>query len=381
MTNENSAEKRIAQLSTVGIGLLLGAALGVIIPEVVIISSFFQHLSYQIVQGVESIYKASDSDSEPTRTVAIALVSGFMLMLIVEQLLIPSPDSTSHEYALASSVSSAEAARSTSNLHRHSRSRADAEHPRGLPASDADEPVIPQSNYARARSITLGLVIHSLADGLALGASSYAASTDSKPHSPIHDTIHHVSRLAAHFNNTLVPNSVSASSHTETGSKPTNPLTLVVFMALIIHKIPTALALATSLLSLIPAKRIRLHVAAFSIATPIGALVSFVAVGLFETMVATNPQSIHGKSSQTTSTSDTVSSSSTGRWAGIALAFSGGTFLYVATVLQPVKKDGGHHGHVGEDEIHQLGKFTRSILIILGMLIPIWVTMVVGHGH
>lgn len=284
-------------------------------------------------------------------------------MLIVEQVLIPAPDSSSHEYALAPSGSLPEAARSSSNLHRLNRDRRDG--------PDGGEAVIPNANFARARSVTFGLVIHSLADGLALGASTYA-SPSSTAKSLIRNAIRHVTRAAIHDDGTLVPNAVSGTGAGEI--ETTNPLTLVVFLALVIHKIPTALALSTSLLSLIPSNRIRLHIAAFSIATPIGALISYVAVGLFEVISAAD-------GTRLTSETTAAASESSSRWAGIALAFSGGTFLYVATVLQPVRSDGGHHGHVGEDEIHQLGRFSRTALIVLGMLIPIWVTIIVGHGH
>jgi len=109
----------------------------------------------------------------------------------------------------------------------------------------------------KAYPFTVGLVMHGLADGLALG--------------------------------------VSALGDTETD------LSLVVFFALIIHKgsltlirflchllmlyqAPTALALTTSLLSTaLPRSECKKHIAFFSASTPVGALVSY---GLFSFLEA-----------------------------------------------------------------------------------------------
>jgi len=61
-----------------------------------------------------------------------------------------------------------------------------------------------------------------------------------------------------------------------------------------------------------------------------------------------------------------------GDWAGLALLVSGGTFLYVATVLQPVKR---HSPVPGE-----MQATTRVFIIILGMFIPL-VFRLFHHGH
>src|SRR5258708_7106867 len=90
---------------------------------------------------------------------------------------------------------------------------------------DPPGPQPSQGRSARANPLTLGLVIHSLADGLALGASSGASME---------------------------------------GSISDHPLTLIVFFALLIHKAPTSLALSSALLSCMPRPRIRLHIAVFA---------------------------------------------------------------------------------------------------------------------
>jgi zinc transporter 9 len=190
--------------------------------------------------------------------------------------------------------------------------------------ADGREPA--QRRSARANPITLGLVIHSLADGLALGASSRSSARDGGGGGGIRD----------------------------------NPLLLIVFFALLIHKAPTALALASALLPLLPRARIRLHIAVFAAATPVGALLAHLLLGMFAPRDG-------------------------GRWGGIALAFSGGTFLYVATVLQPVREEtppGPEEGAPVMENI-KTGSAIRLILIVAGMFTPLLMSLAIGHknGH
>lgn len=53
----------------------------------------------------------------------------------------------------------------------------------------------------------------------------------------------------------------------------------------------------------------------------------------------------------------------------------GGTFLYVATVLQSVSD---HSGSENASEIH---KVMRVTFIIFGMLVPFTLSSLLGHGH
>jgi zinc transporter 9 len=269
-------------------------------------------------------------------------------MLLVEQVILPSHGHEENEYTL---VSNSEAGRSSSNLH----ARVD---------SNGNNAAITEAASRKARGITFGLVIHSLADGLALGASSFSTSIEAHGHS--------------HFHRALDPD--LQTEGTIGDQLQSNQLTLIVFLALLIHKFPTALALSTSLLPLIPSRRIRLHMGIFALATPLGALLSFVLLGLSHTTFGSGDEVNNGK-----------------LWAGIALTFSGGTFLYVATVLQPVRSEpiatlgneGGSggarstngHSHLGEGEVQQLGLKTRAAIICLGMIIPVSVSALIGHAH
>jgi solute carrier family 39 (zinc transporter), member 9 len=281
-------------------------------------------------------------------------------MLFVEQIFLPSlspSPSVEDGYALAPDRASFEGARSSSNLHARIDSNGASTTPGGS-SSIASR---------HARSITFGLVIHSLADGLALGASSFSRSsiTEQAPLAPQSHTIPSIYTLDTRSLSRGEP-----SGDMMDQIRSTNPLTLIVFLALIIHKIPTALALATSLLPLLPPRKIRVHVAIFSIATPLGALLSLMLLGIISA-----------------GTKGGTSEKQSGLWAGMALAFSGGTFLYVATVLQPVRKEAGEpqsqhgHAHPGEDGVQTLGSKQRVLLIIFGMFLPIAVSSMIGHGH
>lgn len=97
-------------------------------------------------------------------------------------------------------------------------------------------PVPDEDPKRKAYPLTLGLVVHGLADGLALGVSALSTS--------------HLGALS--------------------------DLSLVVFLALIVHKGPTALALTTSLLATsLPRAECKRHIIFFSASTPLGAIVSY----------------------------------------------------------------------------------------------------------
>ncbi|KAH9949833.1 Zinc/iron permease [Amylocystis lapponica] len=298
----------LARLSTFGTGLLLGAALGVIIPE-----------------GIETLVSANTSSIFPTSAIALSLLTGFMFMLVVEQFLsphshdspvlppspsailsLPKPHQPVADIQFDVELGELERAEGIDITNAGAQANMDA---RALRRSDSPE----ATSRNRAYPLTLGLVMHALADGLALGSSALSAP--------------------------------AADPNTD-GSILPSGLSLVVFLALAIHKAPTALALTTSLLSTsLPRSECKKHIAVFSAATPLGALLSYLLLSFF-------------------------GASSEGRWPGVALLVSGGTFLYVATVLQPVS--GG---------TEELGRRLRVLLTVLGMLTPFLVGNVLGHEH
>jgi len=158
----------------------------------------------------------------------------------------------------------------------------------------------------KALPLTLGLIMHGLADGLALGVS--ALDTD---------------------------------SHSD--------LSVIVFLALLIHKAPTTLAFTTSLLTTsLPRSDCKKHLAVFAASTPAGAILSYITLHFLQ--------------------------AGDGGWTGIALLVSGGTFLYVATVLQPVSTHDTHPSNVNSERM-------RVLLIVVGMFLPFVIGAMLGHGH
>ncbi|EPQ51041.1 hypothetical protein GLOTRDRAFT_66232 [Gloeophyllum trabeum ATCC 11539] len=289
----------LAGVSAVGTGLLLGAALGIIIPE-----------------GVEATAGAYAASEFPTTKIAASLLVGFVLMLVVEQ----SISSHAHHTSSHSPVSLGDT-RPTNKVLPSSSS--EVEFDAGLddlelqPGSSPRTSAFPSVDLVRridgrkeAFPLTVGLFIHGLADGLALGVSSLSDSQSVHP----------------------------------------SELSLVVFMALMIHKAPTTIAFTTSLLSTaLPRSEIKKYIAIFASSTPLGAIVSY---ALFYMLGA--------------GAADSTS--------GLALLVSGGSFLYVATVLQPVSDH-------SDGSPSELRKTTRTLLIVLGMLVPFLISTVVGHDH
>ncbi|KAJ3108485.1 hypothetical protein HDU97_001192, partial [Phlyctochytrium planicorne] len=123
---------------------------------------------------------------------------------------------------------------------------------------------------------TIGLIVHAAADGIAMGAAS--ASDQSS-------------------------------------------LEFIVFMAIMLHKAPSAFGLATHLLHEGNSRRtIRQHLMAFSLAAPIAAIITFILLSQ-------------------TGWDDPIGMR---KWTGLLLLFSAGTFIYVATmhILPEVITDG-----------------------------------------
>lgn len=178
--------------------------------------------------------KHEHEGSSPHAWVGIALISGFILMYLVDTLPQLAPPSTS----------------SRSNIFTMSDLSSN-----GGGSSSANQP------SSAKMSTTLGLLIHAFADGIALGASS------------------------------TMPG-----------------LSFIVFFAIMIHKAPAAFGLTTVLLRQGLTKReARVHLAAFSLAAPAGAIVTWLIVGLLGGMGG--PES------------------GMKWWTGLILLFSGGTFL------------------------------------------------------
>lgn len=240
-------------ISAIGTGLLVGSCLIIIIPE-----------------GIETLYSAMAHDphahrvrdahdeeqhdggatlGEPHAWVGFALIVGFVTMFLIEQL-------PKHAAAQAQ----------PKPLHISLANLSQGPH---RTSADGGEGGVGEeyggaSGSAKGSSTTIGLVIHAAADGVALAASSFI-------------------------------------SQSTTG--------FIVFLALMIHKAPAAFGLTSVLLKQGLTKRqARAHLVVFSLAAPVGALLTWIAVNL---VAGGHIQGEQGTRFVT----------------GLLLLFSGGTFL------------------------------------------------------
>ena len=132
---------------------------------------------------------------------------------------------------------------------------------------------------------------------------------------------------------------------------------MIVFLAIMLHKAPASFGLVTFLLHEgLERSRIKKHLLIFSLAAPCAAIVTFVMLqargsGSLNTIAAT----------------------------GLAMLFSAGTFLYVATVhVLPEVTSLGHSHGAGGDKPSGFSK-SELFMLILGAVLPLFLS--VGHHH
>ena len=225
---------RLKQLTAIGAGVLIGSAFLVIIPE-----------ALEIFEGHEEV----EGHIEPS-TIGLAILGGFVLMLLLE--IFGLPHAVHH---------------------------------------DEDKDIL-------GLSATIGLLVHALVDGIAVGAS--------------------------------------VSSSNETG--------LIVFVAIMLHKGPAAFGLSSFLKHIkINESKSKWYLFAFALSSPIMAILTFFVLkdSLFATV-------------------DNI---------GLALLFSAGTFIYVATV--DVLPEVHSHDHNHDPPVW---------FVILGIFV-VFLTTLISHTH
>lgn len=266
---------------------------------------------------------------DPHAWIGISLILGFILMYLIDTL-------PQH----ATSPSQPQRFQISLNQFSFNRSPSVSNENAERPTTDnlANAGSSPHGSGSRPSSTTVGLVIHAAADGIALGASSTNSNSN---------------------------------------------LSLIIFVALMIHKAPAAFGLTSVLLKQGLSKRMaRAHLIIFSLAAPVGAILTYAAVHLL------------GFSS------DALSNSTSTEFAtGLLLLFSGGTFLYVA--MHTMQESGsGEHSH---DQGHAMNGYAGvpmddpyssqgppppkpqgpalvdTLVTVGGMLLPLLTQF--GHGH
>ncbi|CAG5117495.1 unnamed protein product [Candidula unifasciata] len=287
------SEEKLKLVTVLGAGLLVGTALAVIVPEGV--HALYSSAKIPDAPAVSVIKEVADTNKEAPEehkhtehehhsdmlekhsTIGISLVTGFIFMLLVDQL-----GGSMHAHSVPTD---AESAGHTQNRHKI--------------------------------TATLGLVVHAAADGVALGAAITLAETH---------------------------------------------ITMIVFVAIMLHKAPAAFGLVSFLLHEgLDRTRIRKHLAVFSVAAPLLAVITYIALS------QQNKEALSGI--QTT---------------GIAMLFSAGTFLYVATVHVLPEISITHIQHKSADGTvvireHKGFRKTELLVLVIGALLPLIIA--VGHKH
>ncbi|KAL0075022.1 Zinc/iron permease [Phycomyces blakesleeanus] len=323
------SETKLRYLTALGVGLLVSTALVVIIPEG-IDTLYSSHTSAIIARQAalpnintptttrdlinaqlslaqdktkrewddamlardailgQSQSKETDDTTALHSAVGLALVIGFATMFIVDQL------SSMHVHATTGNESMQA---STDN------GKQPTEESEDELSSSTSRLTHSPTKSGRAITPTIGLIVHAAADGIALGASA---------------------------------------SHPQ--------LSMVVFIAIMLHKGPSAFALTTVLLAEgVSRVQVRKHLLLFSMAAPIGAILTYLILYM---------------------TSSTASAGIE-YWTGVLLIYSGGTFLYVAMhALQEVNTVASHSNKMSREEIGT---------ILLGMFLPVLIN--VKHSH
>ncbi|BFZ07805.1 hypothetical protein BsWGS_10844 [Bradybaena similaris] len=289
------SEEKLKLVTVLGAGLLVGTALAVIVPEGV---HALYHDANHDAHDASSVVVAKEvvnaniessqaavhehgSDSHPLiekhSVIGISLVTGFIFMLLVDQI--------------------------GGSMHSHS--------------APSDTEAAGHGQNRNKITATLGLVVHAAADGVALGA----AITLSETH-----------------------------------------ITMIVFVAIMLHKAPAAFGLVSFLLHEgLDRTRIRKHLAVFSAAAPLLTVLTYLAL---------SQQSKESLSDiQTTA---------------IAMLFSAGTFLYVATVHVLPEISITHIQYKAADGTvvvrEQKGfKNIELLALVIGAVLPLIIA--IGHKH
>ncbi|EME84211.1 uncharacterized protein MYCFIDRAFT_134219, partial [Pseudocercospora fijiensis CIRAD86] len=321
------SSRQLRLITALGTGVLVGTSLIVIIPEGVetlyaATGNTHGHQERENAPGRET--KTGTADREPHAWIGISVILGFILMYLIDTL----PQHASNP---------AQPQRFHISLNQFSlnrRSVSEESPPEPDAGTFAGVDPDSHSHTSRPASTTIGLVIHAAADGIALGASSTTSSN----------------------------------------------LSFIIFIALMIHKAPAAFGLTSVLLKQGLSKRMaRAHLIVFSLAAPIGAIITFLGVHLL------GFASAFGESASTEFAT------------GVLLLFSGGTFLYVAMHTMQESSSARHshgegmNGYAGVPSDNPYGaqmpssakasgpQLTDTIVTVGGMLLPLLTQW--GHAH
>ncbi|KAF9922877.1 hypothetical protein FBU30_006995 [Linnemannia zychae] len=240
-----------------------------------------------------------EEENDAHKYIGLALLSGFILMFLIDQM------GPTHAHSHNNHVSVAD----FTELHNLQLDDSNIRMPSAVGMGTG-------GGKKRGNPITIGLVVHAAADGIALGASA---------------------------------------------SRP--ELRFIVFLAIMLHKAPAAFGLSTVLLQHgFSRRQTRQQVGIFSLAAPIGAVLTYIFLQLSGHR---EEASLHW-------------------WTGMLLLFSGGTFLYVAmhvmSEMNNSEKSSGSSGYSVGGAGGEKGLSVVDVLCVIGgMVVPLLLS--VDHEH
>ncbi|KAF6838116.1 zip metal ion [Colletotrichum plurivorum] len=259
--------------------------------------------------GPEAPHGDGKDHEVPTFYIGLSMILGFVLMFLIDRLPRHATDRMQSEPQM----------RHVSLDNLGGTSSAGDEESEGFLGALAPPP-----KQSRTLATTIGLVIHAVADGIAMGAST---STDN------------------------------------------TKLGLIIFVAIMVHKAPAAFGLTSVLLKQGLTKRAaRGHLIVFSLAAPFGALSTWAIIQIL------GGDNLDGESGQW--------------WTGMLLLFSAGTFLFVAMHAMQEENGSSKHEHGGMNGYSEGGGMQRAqhrpqmrdtFATVAGMLLPLLTQF--GHHH
>jgi solute carrier family 39 (zinc transporter), member 9 len=204
----------------------------------------------------------------PTTTVALSLIAGFSFMLLVEPVIHRVSERSgraSHHTPLPTTDPSRPTNDDASPTPRNvvfDVELGNLERSEGVPATASQ--ITSTTSSAAAYPLTLGLMVHALADGFALGSSAFDPTNSSM------SVIVFLALIVHKGESELKLASMDATTCSNS------------FFFFFFSPAPAVLALSTSLLATsLPHSECRKHIAVFSASTPIGAVVSYGILSLF----------------------------------------------------------------------------------------------------
>ncbi|XP_004681804.2 PREDICTED: zinc transporter ZIP9 [Condylura cristata] len=197
-------------------------------------------------------------------------------------------------------------------------------------------------------SLVLGFVFMLLVDQI--GSSHVHSADDSETARPTNSKITTTLGLVVHAAADGVALGAAASTSQTS-------VQLIVFVAIMLHKAPAAFGLVSFLMHAgLERNRIRKHLLVFSLAAPVMSMVTYL-----------------GLSKSSKEALSEVNAT------GVAMLFSAGTFLYVATVHVLPEVGGMGHSHKSDPAGGRGLSRLEVAALVLGCLIPLILS--VGHQH